>query len=369
VRGDGRTFLRGVIYWVAFMRNGKEVRESSGETGQERAEKYLRRRQKEIAAEELAGKPFETRKQRQMLFGDLLDSLEADYKLKGGRALPQLQSHLKHVRGYFGDMRALAITGDTVDKYIAARLAEKEPPAVATINRETEVLRHAFQLAVKARKLSAAPAVRRLKEDNARQGFFERADFEAVVAKLPDYLQDFTRLGYLSAWRKGEIQGLLWTDVDRDAKTIRLRPEESKNGRARLLALEGDLAQLIERRWKDREYQREDKTTTFSLYVFHRDGAPIGDFKKAWATACKKAGVAGRLFHDLRRSSVRNMIRAGVSEGVAMAVSGHRTRSMFDRYNISSEQDIRQALQKTQVYIESQPEKRNVVEFAQAAQA
>lgn len=376
MRGDGRVFLRNERWWIAFQRNGKEVREpartkdGSAATSREAAEKCLRRRRDDVAGEERGGRQFETSAQRRIPVSELLDSLERDYKLRRGRALPQFTSHLKPIRDFFGDLRATSVTGDTIDHYIESRLAEKDdpdPPASATVNRETALLRQAFKLAVQERKLVSIPNIRHLAESGPRKGFFERPDFEAVVAELPAHLQDFARFGYLSGWRKGEIQTLLWSDVDRDGKVIRLRHEESKNGEARTLTIDGELWHLIERRWKAREYECADKTVAFSLHVFHKRGEPVGDFRKAWAAACKAADVTGRLFHDLRRTAVRNMIRAGVPERVAMAVSGHKTRAIFDRYNIVSEADLRQAMERTQAYIATQPAKRNVTALAKAA--
>ena len=178
---------------------------------------------------------------------------------------------------------------------------------------------------------------------------------------LPEYLQGFARFGYLSGWRKSEISSLLREDVDRLGKVIRLRPQNSKNGAGRVLALEGELWDITGRQWHSREYDQGEGTVAFSLYVFHRDGTPIGSIRKAWASACKKAGAQGRLFHDLRRTAVRNRVRAGVPERVAMSISGHKTRAIFDRYNIVSEDDLRQAVLKTQSYLTSSPSKAEVI--------
>ncbi len=150
------------------------------------------------------------------------------------------------------------------------------------------------------------------------------------------------------AGEKGEIQTLSWPDVDRGAGRIVLRRERSKNGEPRVLPLVCDLQAIIDGRWVAREYQAVDGTTALSPYVFHRDGRPVGDFRKAWESACEAAGVGGTLFHDLRRSAVRNMDRAGVSQSVAMALSGHTTASVYRRYRIVDEDDLREALARMQ---------------------
>lgn len=110
------------------------------------------------------------------------------------------------------------------------QLLQAEAAAPATINRELAGLRRAFALAVESGTLALAPKFPSLPEHNTRQGFFERDEFEAVVAYLPVYLWDFARFGYLTGWRKGEIASLTWADVDRSGRTLRLRPEASKTG-------------------------------------------------------------------------------------------------------------------------------------------
>lgn len=199
-----------------------------------------------------------------------------------------------------------------------------------------------------------------LHEDNARQGFFEHADFEKVVAKLPEPVNDIARFGYLSGWRRGEIVALRWDAVDRAAREVRLRT--SKNGQGRVLPLDGELWALIERRWAARTIEQEDGTAKMCEFVFHRAGEPVADFRKPWNDAFKETKVARRLFHDLRRTAVRNMIRADVPQSVAMSISGHKTVSMFMRYNITSDADKVEALTKTAEHLAAQPKNSEEVE-------
>jgi integrase len=167
------------------------------------------------------------------------------------------------------------------------------------------------------------------------------------VRFLAGYLQDPMTFLYLSGWRVSEMRGLEWRDVDLPGHVVRLRPELSKNKTGRVLPLSGELLEAIERAAEQRRLD--------CPHVFHAEGQPSGDFPKAWRNACNAAGLGGRIIHDLRRSAVRNMVRAGVPERVCMALSGHKTRAIFDRHNIVSEADLSAATERLAAHLAQQP--------------
>lgn len=349
--GMGRVYQRGETWWVGYSFNGQEYRESAHSEKEADAIKLLKKK----IAEQESGHVIGAGADR-ITVSDLCDDLIACLKLKGAKSVSDFESHLKPIRGAFAKMRAAALTTEKIRRYIEER--QGDGYANATINRQTGALRQALNLARKEDRLRYVPHVPMLALNNARQGFFERADVEAVIAALPDPIDDIARFAYLTGWRKGEILPLGWSMVDRQAREIRLA--DSKNGTGRVLGYEkGDeLDTLIEKRWKAREHEPEKGQTAISEYVFHQDGAPVVDFRKRWAKACKDAKVPGRLFHDLRRTAIRDMVRGGVPETVAMSISGHKTRSVFDRYNITSEEDRREALRRVQAYRATLPAER-----------
>jgi integrase len=183
-----------------------------------------------------------------------------------------------------------------------------------------------------------------LKENNTRTGFFEHHEFKALRKALPDYLQGFVTFGYKFGWRISEIRGLKWNQVDMQQGIVRLEVGETKNKEARTVYLDTELKAVISNQFISRRLD--------SKYVFHREGARIGDIRFSWKKACKQTGQGDRLFHDLRRTAARNMIRSGVPEIVAMQVTGHKTRSVFDRYNIVSSEDLKEAAKKQEAYLE-----------------
>lgn len=202
--------------------------------------------------------------------------------------------------------------------------------------------------------ISNAPKFPSLPEHNARAGFFEKREFVVVVQNIPDAdIRDFLEWFYWTGMRPKEIKSLTWEAFDRETRSLRLHARDAKTGYGRGLALEADLWSIIERRIAARRLDCN--------LIFHRDGRRLGEFRKLWKTACKKAGFVGKNVYDLRRTAVRNMVRAGVDETVAMKISGHRTRAVFDRYNITSDEDIRQAVLKTTEYVSALPSTPTVV--------
>jgi len=390
MRGKGRIFPRGNVLWIAYCQRGKEIRESAAAAVREAvakkhgeftevdarkaAHKLLDRRLREIANDREGLKAFIGPQQDRLTVRDLLNALEEDFQLRGVKSLHQTLNHLRIVRAAFADLRAVDVGPETVPRYIRDCRAVGQTPA--TVNRRTTLLGQSFRPAVKRRRLSSSPEIPRLTEDNVRRGFFETADFERVLAHLPEYLRGFAHFTYFCGWRKSEVASLEWADVDMLGQVIRLPRGHSKNGDGNLLALEGELWNIITRQWALRSYQNPDKSVGLSARVFHRHGLRIGDFRKTWYDACLKAGVGrfvagpggrrryeGKLFHDFRRTSVRNMTRAGVPERVAMDISGHKTRAVFDRFNIVSEEDLRQAMRRTQAYLQAAPKQSVVTPF------
>ncbi len=353
IRGTGRLFRRkrSPFWWMAYYHRGKEVRESTGivataaETERPRAEKILRERTRQAGTPQFTG-PAEYR----VTFADLQAAYLRDYHVNGRRSVRDAERIVKRLAETFGEEKALDITTARIEGYTDARLAAGS--AKATVNRELAALRRMFSLAVRSKdrdkKLSTRPHVPMLDEsDNVREGFLEPEDFEALRGHLPADVAAAAAFAYHSAWRRGEVLSLEWRDVHLERHdggvaggTIRLRRAKSKNKRGRVLVLRADLLDVIRQRAAVRRLD--------CPLVFHRDGEPIRDFRTAWANACKAAGLPGHvLFHDLRRSGVRNMVRAGVPENTAMKISGHKTRSTFDRYDITAEDDIADAVETT----------------------
>ncbi len=327
-------------YWIKYYRHGKQFAESTNSDKMEVAKRILKLREGEISEGKMPGVCFD-----RTTFEELMEDYLADYQINGKRTVPRAERCKKFLLKEFRGMRAPEITTTAIKRYIEKRL---EHVSKATVNRELSAIKRAFNLGLRCTppKVAHVPYIPMLKENNVRKGFIEHKHYRALYQALPEHLKPVLAFGYFSGWRKGEILGLKWHQVDLREGIVRLEPGETKNNEGRTFYMEPELLNTLN--------ALHEKRRTDCPLVFHLNGNRLYDFRKSWDKACTSIEKPGLLFHDLRRSAIRNMVRAGVPERVAMTISGHKTRCVFDRYNIVSQEDLKEAARKRQIFSENQ---------------
>lgn len=348
MRGFGRVFKRGRVWWISYCVKGKEFRESSKSYKKSDAKGFLKKRLLEKQTEPVG-----------ITLEYVLEQYISDAELAGKRSVVGMKVRRANVLRLIGQIEISKFKIDIVRRYQKERLAEGV--STSTVNREISLIKTALKLAVRNQVIPTMPVFpSRLLEPPPRKGFFEHGEYEVIRTYLPGWAQDILDFCYYTGWRRGEVLGLTWFELDPEGRTIRLDPTRSKNGDSRLRPIRGELASIIAR--------RKSRRQEGCPYVFHRDGHQISPSTWAhhWQKARKRAGASHRLLHDTRRTTVRNLVRSGVSEKVAMLLTGHKSRAVFDRYNIVNEDDLEEAIEKLERYIEQQDAARKVIPLFQA---
>jgi integrase len=364
------TYKRGGVYWYSFVFDVRRIQKSTKQKNRKAATDIESAYRTALAKGEVG---ITAPKRERRTVAELMDLLEANYEANG-KLSPQNKSLLARAKEDFESKQATELAAEDIDKYIHRRKAQGAKNS--SVNRVIEILRRAYTLAG-----LPVPRMERLSEaGNARQGFLSESELDALIAHLPEDLKDFTRFAAACGMRKGEIAGLTWKMIEGDE--LRVPADICKNRKDRVLPLTGELLAIVERR-RAALPREKNGTVQLSQFIFHRSGTAVAETRKSWQTAaiaaglgimiCKKCGeqgpekyckkcknarkYEGKLFHDLRRSAVRNMVKAGVNTQVAKQWSGHRSDSMFERYSILTTDDMREAQEKTELYRQSQREK------------
>jgi integrase len=341
----GSIYKRGKVFWIKYYRSGKPYRESTGSHKEGDAKRLLKKREGEISNGKLPGIYFDKVK-----FDELADGLLLDYKINQRKSLRRAEASVDHLKAEFEGMRVTDITTSRIQAYIENRLSEGARSA--TVNRELAALKRMLNLGARQTppKVDRVPYIPSLEENNVRKGFFEHGDFLALRKALPGHLKGIATFAYKVGWRHEEICALTWAQVDLSQGIVRLEPGETKNKAARTVYLDDELRGIFKKQWNLR---RRLKAAFPYVFLNQHNTDRVKRFDKAWKSACKDAQVGPRLFHDLRRTAVRNMVRAGVPERVAMMISGHKSRSVFDRYNIVSDADLKHAAEQQSAYLKT----------------
>lgn len=346
--GQGRVYRRGKTWWLDFWAHGRRYQESAKTQNEREAHDLLAIRRAEIVQGLFRGlRPERT------TIAHLLELVVEDYQEAERKSLPQLHSRIeRHLKPKLGKIKSAQFTQRDLKRYRQARRAKGASPA--TVNRELEVLRRAFRLGAEHEPplVLATPVIRLDSEDNIRRGFVAHDQYQALRDQLPPHLRLMAIIGYHVGLRAGIIRHLRWDWVDLAGRKIRLPMGTHNKRNPAVVPIYGEMVGALEMALAERD--QLFPRCPWVVHIHGRQPNPDITHQGGWKSACRRAGVEGLLFHDLRRSAIRNMRLAGIPETEAMVISGHRTRATFERYNIVAERDIERAGERMQAWQERQ---------------
>src|SRR5882724_1671947 len=358
-RGEGGLIkIRGCRFWYGqFYRDGRQIRVSTRTEIKEEAKKTLRR----LMGDTERGITPEN-ELRKVRYADLRAALLQNYVERGNKSLQTTADGsetiwgLKPLDEYFeykpskngepekkSGLPVTQITTDAAREFARKRL--DEGVSNDTVNGSLRLLRRMLNIAHEDKKIQVVPKVRLLKNSPARKGFLAQEQFDSLISFLPANLKPLVTFLYYCGVRLGEAKQIEWRQVDLKAALVRLEEDQTKNSEARTIPLPDVLLKML------KGIEPKDGT------VFDTT-----NLRKAWCKACVAAGLGkfeeveeksdprytGLIIHDLRRSAIKNLMKVGVNEKVAMKISGHKTRAVFDRYHIIDTEDVVDAMRRVQ---------------------
>ena len=322
----------GRAYWIEWYQDGQRKRERIG-PNKAAAEQRLR----EVLSARTEGRHIKKSQDFRTTFKELSKWYLALAEVQAKRSFDRDQALVRKLEPFFGDRLLKDITPALVEAYKQKRIGEKsyrkQLTKPATVNRELACLQAIFSKAVKNGKADKHPAqwVKHLKTNNIRDRVLSPDEYERLMSYLPNHLKPIVRLAYFSGMRRGEILGLTWDQVDLREGFIYLKPEDTKTQEGRSVPLHDELIEMF----------RSMPRGLPGVPVFTYQGKALGEVKRAFKTACRRAGIEDFTFHDLRHTAINNWRLQGHDYFRIMAASGHKTMSVFKRYNTVSQEELK----------------------------
>ena len=380
-RGEGSVFKNGSsILWISYSDRGRKYRESAHTTDYVAAERLLKRRLAEVLTDTFVPR-------QNIRIDELIADVMSDYRQNGRKSTDGVEARWRlHLAEFFSRLKACDLKTDRVQRYIKHRLDQGAERA--TVNRELAVLKRALHLAFKAGKLKTLVYIPGLKESNVRRGFLEPDGYARMAsecAKVGLWLRALFETAYTFGFRLGELRSMRCRQVNFVTGTIAL--ETSKNGEPRTAYMTACVRELLkalcEGKGPEAFVFTRPKQRTNGTAKKLEDDSSLKDFRKTWANACVAAKVGafhcpncdekidvdtegpyphcgrkwrrcdlkyrGLIVHDLRRCATRGLMRAGIAQKTAMMVTGHKTISTFQRYQIVAPSDLKEATRKLEL--------------------
>ena len=349
------------FYWMKWVSSGKLFRESTKTTNLKKARKIKQKKESDLLKQRgIIGAD-------EITLNDMIEEVIFDYEANSRKSTYVVNLRGKTLYEFFDkNTKVIDITEDRIHEYITYRLKEcknnkKEPIKPGTINRELMLLKRGFSLMVERHLIGKSPTIKLMKEDNVRRGFFEPWEYKKLMEKASEHIKPLLTFLYHTGWRLNEALSLTWDMVDVDNGTITLPPGMTKNKKGRNHYMLDNVREMVRNLWSQ-YIEKVRMDVPVPNYVFtNREGTGrMKDIRGAWKNSCERAGLEGKLIHDFRRTAARNYIRAGTAQQVAQEALGHQTASIFARYNIVSDADLKAAAKKMTEYLNNQGENKPV---------
>ena len=327
-------YKRGRFYWYEFLFAGRRIRESAKTTSRTLAREAERRRRRELE-EALIGVPVENRRGRirtvASAIEEYLDTYDCNHR---SASVAFAHGRLKQVKGILGSTLITDLTEATIRRYMKAR--HEQGVCGRTINAEVGELSRAVG------KLWSVlwPRVRKAEErkdvGKALTPEEERRLIEAAYQTRSPIAGTSVRMGLLTGMRPGEVTKGQWVQVDFERRVVTVGEAKSEAGTGRQIPMNGELYELLKAHAKWYTERFGEIRPEWYLFPFGKatndPTRPTTTLKTAWNTIRGKAGVDCRL-HDLRHTVATKLAEAGVPESTMLALLGHMSRSMLERYS------------------------------------
>lgn len=358
------TMADGKVWWQARLYHKKKEWRSQAVPTKKEARDIYNAKKSSFREAEYFPAVYQAKQAQRVTVADLTTMVVQDYRRQGHRTLKEAIQLADFWVQLAGATRAIDITGRTLTAWADQWLQEGLAPS--TVNNRMNKLLRGYTLAIDEDppRLFARPKWKPLPAGPPRAGWMEWPTFAQVRRQAPTWVRVPITLAYWTGMRMGEVLRLRWDQLAfyHPIERVAFQLDRTKNKELRTIVWTGDLYEVLAH-WR----HMTDTMAPLCPWVCHWHGTRIGTIDTAWKTACVASGVGagtwhkgkgywtdyqGPLLHDFRRTAVRNLDRAGVSRDIARKITGHKTDSIYSRYNIVSEEDLAEAGAQVVEYVE-----------------